>query len=142
MVMGADTVRLPAASTATALTWYAAVASAPVVHSTWLAHVAPVHGELANITPAPQYSMRLSATLSLAVAATWMLLPVHTLSPGNVSWTVGAIVSPVVGVVFDTVTERVDAAVPPVESVAEAVSVTPPLALAAVFQVKLVLVPV
>src|ERR1043166_3462218 len=90
-------VRLPAASTATALTRYAESASGPVVHSTWVEHVVPEHGVLANMTPAPQYSIRASATLSVAVAPTWMLLPVHTLSPGRVSTAVGAIVSPVGG---------------------------------------------
>src|SRR5215212_6953182 len=119
--MVADTVRLPAASTATALTCSAPLGSTPVVHHAEPEQAVPEHGSVAKFTPPPQSSMAFSATLSLALAPTWMLLPVHTLSPGCVTVTVGGVVSPVplvvpvLVVVLDTFTVRVAEPVAPAE---------------------------
>ena len=110
-------------------------------------HVVDAHVVLAMTVPAPHSSSLARPTLSEALAATTMLLPVHTLLAGEVIDTVGGVVSLVVPldpllVAFETVTARVAVAVPPAESVTVAVRVTPPLALVAVFQPKEPLVPV
>src|SRR5687768_4565168 len=104
-------------------------------------HETVVHGTVRNTLPAAQSSIRARPTLSVAFAATLMLLPVHTLLVGFVMATVGRVVSVVVEVEFDTVTVRVVDAVALPESVTVAVSVTDPFSEVVVFQVKPLLLP-
>ena len=147
IVIGADVVRLPVPSYATAFTMYAAFGSGPVSHPPLPEHAVLLHGSVANTLPAPHSSILVSPTLSDAWAVTVMLLPVHTPLRGAVMETVGGTVSvpPVLPVpplvVFETLTLRLALPVPPAESVTVAASVTPPFAVAVVFQLKLALVP-
>ena len=64
-----------------------------VRHQVLIAHVVRLHVADVMSLPAPQISRRARPTLSAAVAATWMLLPVHTEPFGVVMATVGAMVS-------------------------------------------------
>ena len=88
-----DRVRLPALSTATALTVYAPAGSDPVAH-----HVSPELGGAlcgggANPYPSTTMSMGARPTLSVALAATRIMAPVHTVPVGVVMETVGSTVS-------------------------------------------------
>jgi hypothetical protein len=93
IVTAADCVRLPALSTATALTVYDPGGSGPVFHHVVPEHVVVLHGRVAKTFPPPQSSMRARPTLSVALAATRMLAPVHTVPVGVVMETVGSTVS-------------------------------------------------
>src|SRR5687768_14411356 len=93
ILTAADCVRLPALSTATALTVYAPFGSDPVIHHVSPEHVVVLHGTVAKTFPPPQSSMRARATLSVALAATRIMLPVHTVPVGVVMETVGSTVS-------------------------------------------------
>src|SRR5438552_16005977 len=95
IVTAVDAAQLPAVSVATACTLYAPGASGPVTHVTVPLHEAPLHGSVAKTAPLPHSLMLATAPLSLAVAATMMLLPVHVLFGGDVMLTVGGVVSPV-----------------------------------------------
>lgn len=145
IVTDADLARLPALSTATALTTYEPAASAPVLHQVVPLHVVVEQGKVAKIFPPPHSSIRLRPMLSVALAATRMLEPVQTVDVGEVIDTVGTTLSvPLLPelVVFDTFTVRDVCAVPPAESVTRAVNVTDPFGELAVFQLNALFVPV
>src|SRR5438067_4397493 len=126
MVTAAGVAGFPDVSTATAFTTYAPAGSAPVTHQVLPLQLAPAQGRLANALPAPHSSIRDSATLSVPVAAIWMLLPVHVPPVGDEIATVGGVVSPPVFVGFATVTPSEALAVRPPPSVTLSVSVWSP----------------
>ena len=94
-------------------------------------HVTPPHGSVAITAPLP-HSLRLAiATLSVALALSAMLLPVHVPLDGLVTAAVGGVLS-APGTVTVTVTAAV--AVRPVLSVTTRLSVCVPLGAPLVFQ--------
>ena len=96
-----------------------------MIHQVEPEQLAPEHGSVAKIFPAPHSSIRLSALLSVALAPTSMLLPVHTVVLGRVMVTTGFVVSVLVEVeVLETVTDRVADFVAPDEVFTVAVRVT------------------
>src|SRR5438552_846688 len=127
-VTGAETVELPAVSVATAWIWYAPVGNPLVVH-----HVSAVHGLavqvcVKNTPPLPHSLIVLSAAAPpVAVAATWMLLPIHAPVCGVVMVTLGAVPPPPPppggGVPFATVIVIAAVAVRPAPSVTARLSV-------------------
>src|SRR5204863_5961186 len=94
-VTGAATPEFPLEPVATACTWYAPGGSGPVIHVTVPPHVVPLHEIVPNTAPLPQSLIVASPALSLAVALTLMLLPVHEPLAGDVMLTVGGVASPV-----------------------------------------------
>jgi hypothetical protein len=125
----AEIVQFPAVSVATALIWYAPGASAPVVQRLSSRQLVPLH-VVSRITPPLPYTLMLvRPALSLALAFTAMLLPVHAPLVGAVIATVGAVGSPPPGGGLFTVTVIVaDGPVLPAASVATALSVCVPFA--------------
>ena len=66
-------------------------------HSIVPLQLVPLHASVPNTAPLPQSLMFARPTLSVALADTLMLLPVHAPFAGDVIVAVGGVVSPLLG---------------------------------------------
>src|SRR5207249_9867816 len=90
-VTGDDPVELPLPTRRSSDLWYAPVGNPLVVHHVSAVHGLAVHVCVKNTPPLPQSLIVVRAAPPLvAVAATWMLLPIHAPLCGVVMVTLGA----------------------------------------------------